>query len=155
MFSNSILVSFMIFRLHNGGSLAKKFLDRNLRYIPEYKRHRPPRLRSAFFDVVLCIPVTVDTASAIAVNGDTIAGEDEAGMVVLESNWIRILMPIGQIVGEVPDAPPVYNDIFHNGIKFGADTIILTFRKTTLPPLPHSANALRMFGMSSLSLPRG
>jgi hypothetical protein len=29
------------------------------------------------------------------VNGDTVTGEDEAGMMILESNWVRVLEPIG------------------------------------------------------------
>ena len=61
-------------------------------------------LKSAGIDEPLfcgipCISIAIDSSRPVSINRNIITGYDEASVVVLESNWIRVVAPVVQIVG--------------------------------------------------------
>jgi hypothetical protein len=69
--------------------------------IPENERHWTSRLCVAFFRGIPHVSIAVNSARAVSINGNVVAGDDEAGVVVLEGNWVGIVAPVIQVVGEL------------------------------------------------------
>ncbi len=76
-------------------------LNQDIADVPKHKGHRPPRLCDGLLGVIPSIAVTVDAARTVAVDVNPLAADHEAGMVVLEGNWVRIVSPIREIIGEL------------------------------------------------------
>lgn len=70
------------------GIFDVEIIDTDIGYIPKYKRHRSAGLRVAFLGCVPCIPVAVNSTSAIPINPDILASDNEPSGVVLEGNWV-------------------------------------------------------------------
>lgn len=47
------------------------------------------------------IAIPVDTARVVAIYMDPLSSDDKSSMVILEGNWIRIVSPIIQIIGQL------------------------------------------------------
>ena len=70
------------------GIFDVEIIDTDIRYVPKYKRHRSARLRVAFLGCVPCIPIAVDATSAVPINPNILASDNEPSGVVLEGNWV-------------------------------------------------------------------
>lgn len=47
------------------------------------------------------IAVAVNAPLAIAIDMDALSGDDEPRMVVLESNWVRVVSPVIKVIGQL------------------------------------------------------
>lgn len=70
------------------GVFDVEIFDTNIGYIPKYKRHWSTGLCVAFLGCVPCVPITIDTTSAVSIDRDIVARDNEPSSVVLEGNWI-------------------------------------------------------------------
>ena len=70
------------------GIFNVEILDTDIEYIPKHKGHRSAGLCVAFLGCVPCVPITIDTTSAVSINRDIVACDNEPSSVVLEGNWI-------------------------------------------------------------------
>jgi hypothetical protein len=73
-------------------------LDKHVADVPEDERHWSSWLCICFLSIVPRIAVSIDAASTIAINVNALASDDEAGVVILESNGIRVVSPVVKIV---------------------------------------------------------
>ena len=76
-----------------------EILHYDIAHVPNDERHRPPWLREVLLHIVPSIPVAIDAAGAVPVDPDTLTSDNEAGMVVLESDRVRIVAPVCQVSG--------------------------------------------------------
>ena len=63
--------------------------------IPPDEGHWPSWLSDLLFYIVPCVSVSIDPTGTITVNVDAFSRDDERSMVVLESNRVRIVTPVG------------------------------------------------------------
>lgn len=113
-----------------------KVLHRHIGHIPEDKWHGTAGTGGAWshgrvssFSVVPELAVAIDATSAITINADVFARQNEASGMVLELDVVRIVAPVVQVLGEQPLALPVDCYVVYNGIKTTVDVICVTSRK--------------------------
>ena len=87
-----------------GRVLDVETVDNDLGDIPPDKGHGTPRLRVTLLGIVPGIAVAVDASGAVAIDGDIVAADDEAGVVVLEGNGVGVVAPVREVVGELESA---------------------------------------------------
>jgi hypothetical protein len=73
-------------------------LDKHIADVPEDERHWSSWLCVCFLSIVPRITVSIDAASTVAINVDALASDDEASVVILENNGIRVVSPVVEIV---------------------------------------------------------
>lgn len=73
----------------------------NVRHVPKDERHWSAWLSVASFRRVPDVAIAIDAAGSVAVDVDTVAGQNEASMVVLKGDGIGIIAPIRQVIGEL------------------------------------------------------
>jgi hypothetical protein len=44
------------------------------------------------------VAIPIDTSGSVTINMDTLSGNDKSGMVILESNRVRVVTPIVEVV---------------------------------------------------------
>lgn len=74
-----------------------------------------------------CIAIPVYTSSTVPVDMDTIAAYDKPGMVILESNWIGVIAPIIEVIGELRE---VSINIPHEISEVAIHTVHTPFHST-------------------------
>lgn len=120
MSSNLMFVPFMIFSDQRGESLTETLASTTLAYalgrirqspltvfhenvahIPEDEWHRSPGLGVSLFHIVPRIAIAVNPSSAVAVDVDSLTGNDESCVMILECDGVGVIAPVCQIVGEL------------------------------------------------------
>lgn len=76
-------------------------LNENIRGIPEYEWHWSAWSCIPFLDIVPRISIAVDSSGSVPVDLDSVAGDNESGMVVLEGNWVCVVSPIIKIIRQL------------------------------------------------------
>lgn len=69
--------------------------------IPEDERHRSSWLCVPLLDIIPRISVSINATSAVAVDIYSLSCDDEARVMILKRNWIGVVSPIIEIIGQL------------------------------------------------------
>lgn len=76
-------------------------LNEDIADVSEDERHWSPWLCIRFFRIIPRIAVSINAASAVAIDMNPFSRDDESSMVVLKSNRIGVISPIVKVVGQL------------------------------------------------------
>ncbi len=69
-------------------------LDFDITDVPENEGHGTTWTSIALLDIVPGISISKDSTRSVTIYSDSIAGNDKGSMMILESNWIRVVSPV-------------------------------------------------------------
>jgi hypothetical protein len=81
--------------------LDGEILHEHLGHIPEDERHGSAGLRHGLLGIVPRIAVAVYLSSAVSLDCNVVASNDETSVVVLEADRIGVVAPVVEVIGQL------------------------------------------------------
>jgi hypothetical protein len=66
--------------------------------IPEDEWHWTPWLSNSLLNIIPSVPIPIDAPSSVPIDINAFSADDEACMMTLEGNGIRIVSPVCEII---------------------------------------------------------